>query len=98
MLLLTYLVPNIFITFFQNKASDFLQSTFLSEKNINENLGSPEKKKWTVKISNIIILLVGLGIATLFILTEVTLLKYQKYWLEPFVKRIFLIDNFIDKI
>lgn len=98
MLLLTYLVPNIFITFFQNKASDFIQNTFLSNKNINESLGNPEQKNWTIGISNLIILLVGLGIAALFILTEVTLLKYQKYWLEPFVKRIFLIDNFIDKI
>ena len=98
MLLLTYLIPNIFITFFQNKVSDLLQSIFLSEKNINKNLGNPEKKNWTFHISNIIILLVGLGIATLFILAEVTLLKQQKYWLDPFVKRIFLIDDLLDKI
>jgi len=99
MLLLTYLVPNVFITFFQNKVSDFLQNKFLPEEKMDENLGNPSAMKQRIfDINNVIVLLVGLGIAALFILTEVTLLKHQKYWLDPFVKRVLLIDDFLDKI
>jgi len=97
MLLLTYLVPNVFITFFQNKASNFIQSRLFAIKNINKFLGSPEKEKfWPFGISNIIVLMVGLGIATLFILVEAVLLKNQKYWLYPIVNHVRLIDNFLD--
>ena len=99
MLLLTYLVPNVFITYFQNRLSVFLQKNLLTEKNISDILGDPKKETfWPFGFSNILVILIGLTIASLFILTEVILIKNQKYWLDPFVKRILLIDDILDNI
>jgi len=100
MLLLTYLVPNIFITYFQNKSSVFLQTKFIKDnKNINNILGDPTKETfWPFGISNILVILIGLFIASMFILMEVILLRNQKYWLDPIVNYILTMGDFLDKI
>lgn len=99
MLLLTYLVPNVFITYFQNKLSEILQKYILKSKNIDKIIGNPENKTfWPFGISNLLVIACGLLIASLFILTEVFLIKNQKYWLDPFVEKILLIDDFLDGI
>ena len=68
-------------------------------KNVSDILGDPKKETfWPFGFSNILVILIGLTIASLFILTEVILIKNQKYWLDPFVKRILLIDDILDNI
>ena len=60
-------------------------------------MGDPSKETfWPFGISNISVLLVGLGVASIFILAEAFLLKHHKIWLDPIVKRVMLIDDMID--
>ena len=98
MLIMTYLLPNIFITYIQNKLSDYIQGTFINPNTVNQIMGDPSKKTfWPFGIGNISVLFAGLSVAGLFILAEVFLLKHNKIWLVPFVKRLMLIDDAIDK-
>ena len=98
MCMLTYLVPNIFITFVQNKSADYLQGNIMDAKRVDEIMGDPSKETfWPFGISNIIVLVIGLSMASLFIMAEAFLLEHHELWLDPLVKRIMLVDDIIDQ-
>ena len=94
MLIATYLIPNEFISYIQDKMAAILQNYMRSNASIP---GSKLSKK-EIYTLDIIIFMVGLTIAGMFILVEMFLLANQKQWLDPLVKRILQITNFLDKI
>lgn len=88
MLVVTFLLPNVFIRYVQNKIGDILQNT-IDTKEINKKLGRPGSYKfWPFGFYNIIIVGVGLFMSYGFIRTEKFLLKHHKKWLDPFVRNI----------
>ena len=96
MLIATYLVPNEFISFVQNKTADLIQSRFDVSKT-NHILGDPEHEHSVLfLVSNIVVIAVGLAIAGLFILVEKFLLRNHKDWLDPVVKKILNIPRILE--
>ena len=84
MILLTYLVPNDIISAVQHKfASGVLGIKFGEGKTLSEYLS---------------VVSVGLGIAGMFILVEIIILKNHKTLIDPFVKKILQFDDFFDKL
>ena len=66
-------------------------------KRVDEIMGDPSKETfWPFGISNISVLVVGLSVASLFIMAEAFLLEHHELWLDPLVKRIMLVDDIID--
>ena len=97
MLILTYLVPNIFITHIQNTVSDYIQQNFISKHDINKIMSDPSKVTlWPFGISNLIVILSGFIVIGLFISTEVFFLKENNKWLGPFVKNLRFITKWLN--
>ncbi len=90
MVMTTYLLPNGFITYYQNKLSNFIEYNFLSKKLIEESIrNSNNKKMFLFTLINIIIILAGVLIACLFIGVEYLMIQQSDKWLNPFLLQIF---------
>ena len=87
MLLLTYLVPNEFISAAQHRFAKKLTDVF----------GIQPSRSRPPYISYFSVVGLGLLIAGGFILVEKVLVSNHKLWLDPLVKHILLIDDFLDK-
>ena len=97
MLLLTYLIPNNFITYVQDKFSEIIFKDVEYSK-INSARKNPyDTKNINVILYYLLIVVCGLFISSLFIGLEIQLLKKQNIWLIPSVKHLLSMPNILKK-
>ena len=102
MLILTYLVPNEFISGIQTKLGELIFE-YIGKKSKPPYINFDTARVTPLKSGVLhilgfyfLIVLAGLGVAACFIGLEKLLLFHEKKWLFPFVKHILYIDDFLD--